>query len=157
VAVERWPGGIRREVVRHPGACAAVAFVDDHRILLVRQMREAVRRELLEVPAGTRDVAGESGEDTMGREIREETGYEAKSLELIGSILTTPGFTNERIDLYVARVGPEPVGEPEEEGVEVVIMDFDEAVAAAVSGGIEDAKSVVALLLARIRRRERSA
>jgi ADP-ribose pyrophosphatase len=145
VEVERWPGGARREIVRHPGAAAAVVLLGDA-VVLVRQLREAVRRVLLEVPAGTRDVAGESPEETIRREIREETGYVATRLEPLGSILTTPGFTDERIELYVAWVD-DPPGEPEEEGIEVVVVPFTKAVAMAEDGRIEDAKSVAALLL----------
>jgi len=145
VEVEHWPGGARREIVRHPGATAAVVRLGD-RVVLVRQLREAVRRVLLEVPAGTRDVPGESPEETIRREIREETGYLATRLEQLGSILTTPGFTDERIELYVAWV-EDPPGPPEEEGIEVAVVPFAEAVAMAEDGRIEDAKSVAALLL----------
>jgi ADP-ribose pyrophosphatase len=150
VVVEHWPEGKRREIVRHPGACAAVVFVDEHRVVLVRQMREAVRRETLEVVAGTRDVEGESPEDTIRREIQEETGYAATRVERIGSILTTPGFSTERIDLFVAWA--EPSGQPPtEEGVTTSVVPFDQAVGMALSGEIADAKSTVALLLTRER------
>jgi len=154
VAVERWPAGIEREVVYHPGACAAVVFTDASNILLVRQMRQAVRRETLEVVAGTRDVPGETPEDTIRREIEEETGHRAISLERIGSILTTPGFTSERIELFVATA--EPTGAaPSEEGIQVVSVPFDRAIRMAMSGEIEDAKSVLLLLLTRDLKPER--
>jgi ADP-ribose pyrophosphatase len=150
VVVERWPEGRTREIVRHPGACAAVVFVDEQNVLLVRQMREAVRRETLEVVAGTRDVEGESPEDTIRREILEETGHAAARVEPLGSILTTPGFSTERIDLFVAWA--QPAGRsPTEEGITTLVVSFDEAVRMALSGEIEDAKSSVALLLARER------
>jgi ADP-ribose pyrophosphatase len=144
VEVQRWRGDVRRDVVRHPGACAAAVLVGDDRVVLVRQLREAVRRVTLEVPAGTYDVPGETPEEAMRREIREETGHRVTRLEALGSILTTPGFTDERIDLFVAWA--EPDGDPEEEGITVVTMSVAEAVAAARDGSIEDAKSVVALL-----------
>ncbi len=150
VSVEHWPGGIEREVVRHPGACAAVVFPDQSNVLLVRQMRQAVRQETLEVPAGTRDVAGETQEDTMRREIMEETGYRTTAIEPLGSILTTPGFTSERIDLFLAQAEPSGHG-PSEQGTEPVIVPFDQAIRMALTGQIEDAKSIVALLLARER------
>jgi ADP-ribose pyrophosphatase len=147
VVVERWPGGRRREIVRHPGACAAVVFVDDDQVVLVRQRREAVRQETVEVVAGTRDVEDELPEETIRREIREETGYAATRLERLGSILTTPGFTTERIDLFVAWA--KPSGDPPtEEDITTEIVPFDRAVEMARSGEIEDAKSALALLLA---------
>jgi ADP-ribose diphosphatase len=150
VVVERWPDGKRREVVRHPGACAAVVFVDDHHVALVRQKREAVRRETLEVVAGTRDIPGEPPEDTIRREILEETGHVATRFERLGSILTTPGFSTEVIDLFVAWA--EPSGEPPtEEDLTTVIVPFDRAVEMALSGKIDDAKSALALLLVRER------
>jgi ADP-ribose pyrophosphatase len=150
--VEHWPGGSRREIVRHPGACAAVVFVDEDRVVLVRQFREAVRRSLLEVPAGTRDVPGETEKETVRREILEETGYRAARVVRLGSILTTPGFSDERIGLYVAWVEPGPPVAPEEPGVETVLLRFDDAVRMVHAGEIEDAKSCVALLLARATR-----
>lgn len=150
VVVERWPGERKREIVRHPGACAAVVFVDERHVVLVRQMREAVRKETLEVVAGTRDVDGESPEDTIRREILEETGHDAARVAHLGSILTTPGFSTERIDLFVAWA--QPAGRsPTEEGIATHVVSFDEAVRMALSGEIEDAKSSVALLLARER------
>jgi ADP-ribose pyrophosphatase len=150
VVVERWPDGKRREVVRHPGAGAAVVFVDDRLVVLVRQLREAVRRETLEVVAGTRDIPGEHPEDTIRREILEETGHVATRFERLGSILTTPGFSTEVIDVFVAWA--EPSGEPpSEEGITTVVVPFDRAVEMALSGEIDDAKSALALLLARER------
>jgi 8-oxo-dGTP pyrophosphatase MutT (NUDIX family) len=147
VDVEYWPNGARREVVRHPGACAAVVFEAEDHVLLVRQMREAVRRELLEIPAGTRDVPTESPEETIRREIREETGREVTELEWIGRIFTTPGFTDETMELFVARAEPDP-GQATETGISTVAVPFDQAVRMVLDGRIEDAKSCVALLLA---------
>jgi ADP-ribose pyrophosphatase len=150
VVVEHWPEGRKREIVRHPGACAAVVFVDEQHVVLVRQIREAVRIETLEVVAGTRDVDGESPEDTIRREIVEETGHVADRVVRIGSILTTPGFSTERIDLFIAWA--QPTGRPPtEQGIATLVVRFDEAVRMALSGEIEDAKSSLALLLARER------
>jgi ADP-ribose pyrophosphatase len=153
--VEHWPAGGRREIVRHPGACAAVVFVDEDRVVLVRQFREAVRRTLLEVPAGTRDVPGETEEETVRREILEETGYRTARVDRLGSILTTPGFSDERIGLYVAWVEPGPPVEPQEPGIQTVVVRFDDAVRMVHAGEIEDAKSCVAVLLARATRASR--
>jgi ADP-ribose pyrophosphatase len=114
--------------------------------VLVRQMREAVREELLEIPAGLLDVAGESPERAAIRELEEETGYLAASVEHLGSILTSPGFSDERIELFVAR-DVEPGGHAIEDGVSTVLMSFESALHAVEDGRIADAKSVTALLL----------
>jgi ADP-ribose diphosphatase len=148
VEVERWPAG-EREVVRHPGACAVVAFTPEGEVLLVRQFREAVRQELLEIPAGIYDVEGEDPGGCAARELLEETGFRAAGLEALGTIYTSPGFTDERIDLFMARA--EDADGPVEEGVELVRLPFAHAIRAVQDGRIEDAKTVCALLLARDR------
>ncbi|HWC32733.1 MAG TPA: NUDIX hydrolase [Actinomycetota bacterium] len=132
-------------MVRHPGAVAVVALTRDGAVVLVRQRREAVRETLLEVPAGILDVAGEAPQDAARRELREETGYEADVWEPLGAILSSPGFSDERVELFAAR-GAERVTEPEE-GIEVVVMAHGEALRAVRDGTIADAKSAGALLL----------
>jgi len=153
VEVEQWPAG-EREVVRHPGACAVVALTETGEVLLVRQMRESIREILLEIPAGVYDVPGEDPSGCAARELLEETGYRATDLEPLGTIITSPGFTDERIDLFVARA--EDAAGQGEEGVEVVRMALADAVDAVRDGRIKDAKTLVALLLLhdRTRRRE---
>jgi ADP-ribose pyrophosphatase len=150
VRVESWPAG-EREVVRHPGACAIVAITPSEHVLLVTQFREPVRRELLEIPAGIRDVEGESASGCAARELMEETGCRALSIESLGSILTSPGFADERIDLFVARTAEEPEDATREEGVNVVKLLYRDALAAIEDGRIEDAKTIAALHLARHR------
>jgi ADP-ribose pyrophosphatase len=81
-----------RDVVRHPGAVAVVAVTDDRRVLLVRQYRGPVDRELLEIPAGTRDVEGEPPQETARRELSEEAGVRAGELRLLARVLNSPGF-----------------------------------------------------------------
>jgi ADP-ribose diphosphatase len=147
VEVETWPAGIR-EVVRHPGACGVIALTAEGDVVLVRQMREALREVLLEIPAGIFDVVGEDPAGCAAREVLEETGHGVTRLEPLGRIHTSPGFSDERIELYVAQV--EHVGGGED-GVEVVRMPFPAAVAAAEDGRITDAKSIAGLLLARAR------
>jgi ADP-ribose pyrophosphatase len=148
VDVETWPVGVR-EVVRHPGACAVVALTPEGDVLLVRQFRQAVRQELIEIPAGIFDVEGEDAAGCAVRELLEETGYRVTELERLGTIHSSPGFTDERLELFVAQAEPE--GEPSEHGVEMLRMPFAAAVSAAEDGRITDAKSVAGLLLAKAR------
>ena len=89
------------DVIRHPGAAAVVPFLSQDEVLLIRQYRYAAGGTLFEVPAGKLDP-GEAPEVCAARELEEETGWRAGSLELLGSIWTTPGFTDERIHLYSA-------------------------------------------------------
>jgi ADP-ribose pyrophosphatase len=150
VEVERWPVG-EREVVRHPGACAVVAITPSGEVLLVRQVREAVRRELLEIPAGIFDVDGEAGGECAARELLEETGYRARSVQHLGSIYTSPGFTDERIELFLAETEGSPVpNHVPEAGVEVVRVPVDSIAPASLKDTV-DAKSLIGILLARDR------
>ncbi len=146
LSVEVWEGR-HREVVHHPGACAAVA-VRGGDVLLVRQFRDAVGEHLLEIPAGVRDVDGEDSADCAAREILEETGHRVKGIEPLGWIYPSPGFSDEVIELFLANV--EPAGDHEDE-IEVVRMPLAQAVAAVRDGRIRDAKSAVALMLASAR------
>lgn len=145
VDVEAWPSGVR-EVVRHPGACAVVALTAEGEVVLVRQFREAVRQELLEIPAGIFDVDGEDGAGCAARELLEETGYRAVNLRYLAAIYTSPGFANERIELFTADA--EPTAAQREEGIEVVTMSPADAIEAIERGDITDAKTAVGLLLA---------
>jgi ADP-ribose pyrophosphatase len=115
-------------------------------VVLVRQFREAVRRALLEIPAGIFDVAGEDGAGCAARELLEETGYRAARMDPLASIFTSPGFADERIELFVADA--EPGAGAGEDGVDVVTMPLDRAFRAVDEGEILDAKTVVGLLLA---------
>jgi ADP-ribose pyrophosphatase len=145
VEVQRWAEPQRvREVVRHPGAVAVLAIHDGDAIL-VRQLREAVGERLLEIPAGIRDIEGEPAEETARRELLEETGYRAVTLRPLGRIHTSPGFTDEVVELYVGEA-ERSAGRSEPE-VEVVAMPVDEVVAAVRRGEITDAKTAVAVLL----------
>jgi ADP-ribose pyrophosphatase len=145
VSAERWPAG-DREVVHHPGACAVVALTDAGEVVLVRQFREAVREALLEIPAGIFDVEGEDGAGCAARELLEETGHRARALEPLAAIYTSPGFADERVELFMADA--EPVGGPGEPGVEVVVVPLELAARWIDEGRIVDAKTIAGLLLA---------
>jgi ADP-ribose pyrophosphatase len=143
VEVQSWSAG-EREVVRHPGACAVVALTSEGDVLLVRQFREAVRETLMEIPAGVFHVEREDPAACAARELLEETGYRASNIRVLGSIYTSPGFADERIELFLADAIPD--GEAED-GIEVVRMPFQEALDAVREGHITDAKTVAGLLL----------
>ena len=98
------PDGVpfERDVVRHPGAVAVVPVTDAGTVVLVHQYRPAVDRWVLEVPAGTCDVAGEALESTARRELAEEVGYTADDLTLLTRCLVTPGFCDEVSSVYLA-------------------------------------------------------
>ena len=144
-----------REVVHHPGAVAVVPVLDDGRtVVLVRQYRSALDELVLEVPAGKCDVEGEAAELTAARELEEEVGYRAGSLERLCVIHNSPGFSDERVvvflgtDLEAGAATPHGV---EEEHMAVEHVSLDEAPRLIADGHVTDAKTVVGLLLARDR------
>jgi ADP-ribose pyrophosphatase len=147
----RLPNGhtLTMELIRHPGAAAVVPVDHDGNVILVRQYRHAAASWLLEVPAGKLDHPGESPEDCARREVEEETGYRAGRLVPLGWVWTTPGFTNEKIWLYLALdLTPTQSGLQADEVLTVKKLPFAEAAARALSGEIVDSKSVIALLRA---------
>jgi len=150
VEVESWDGH-DFEVIRHPGAAAVLPLTPDGDVLLVRQFRPAIRRTLVEIPAGILDMDGEDALGCAARELFEETGYRHRSLEFVGGIYTSAGFADEYIHLFEAWTGNRQEGTPEQ-GIEVLRRPLDEMVAAARAGRVRDAKTAVALLLAGARR-----
>jgi ADP-ribose diphosphatase len=149
----RYPDGetAEREIVAHPGAVAVIAH-DDRHFFMVRQPREAVGEEsLLELPAGKLDEEGESPIDCAKRELVEEVGIEAEQWRELKVIYSSPGFTDEKVHIFVAaeltKVDAQP-GEGERiEIVEVPLDELDETIEAC-----SDAKSLVGLLLFRAQR-----
>lgn len=136
-----------REVVLHRGAVALLAFVDDRRLCLVRNHRYTVNATLLEVPAGTID-AGEAPEATARRELTEETGYTAGRITPIASWYVSPGVLNERMWLFACEdLRPGPTEHQPDERLEPVLLSWDDALAMVREGRIEDAKTMLALLL----------
>lgn len=150
------PGGRRAtlETIRHPGAAAALPFLEDDEVILIRQYRHAVGGTILEIPAGKLDRPGEPPDRCAAREVEEETGVRPGRLVPLGSILTTPGFTDEVIWLFEAHeLVPTATAHEDDEVIEPVTMPFGEALAAVEDGRIRDAKSVAAILAAAVRRR----
>ncbi|MEO6206189.1 MAG: NUDIX hydrolase [Mycobacteriales bacterium] len=92
-----------RDVVVHPGAVAVVALDEDNQMVLVRQYRHPVGRQLDELPAGLLDKAGEPAHETAARELAEEAGLAAAEWHVLVDVLTTPGMSDEAIRIYLAR------------------------------------------------------
>jgi ADP-ribose pyrophosphatase len=151
VVEEEWPGVGTWEIVRPSDAATVVPHTPDGDVLLVRQFRPAVGRAMLEIPAGHLDVEGEAPAECAARELREETGFRPVSIEPLGVMFPSPGAWGERIHLFLAETAPEPEADPEE-GIELVRRPFDEIVADARAGRVDDAKTALALLLSASRR-----
>ncbi len=134
------------DIVRHPGASAVVPFLSDDEVLLIRQYRHATNGSILEVPAGKLDP-GETPEICAMRELEEEAGQRAGRLVALGPIWTSPGFTDEQIHLFAAH-DLEAVERrlEDDEVIDLVPMQLREAVELVWNGGINDAKSALALL-----------
>jgi len=136
------------ELVRHPGASAIVPFVTPGEVLLIRQFRYAAGGFILEVPAGTLNP-GEAPESCARREVEEESGHRAGRLDHLGSILTTPGFTDEVIHLWAAHdLTPVAQRLDHDEVLSVVRLPFADALDKIRSGEIRDAKTICALMMA---------
>ncbi len=141
----------RLEMLRHPGAAAVVPFLDDlhapdPRVLLIRQFRHAADGFIWEVPAGRLD-AGESPEQCAERELEEETGKRSGRLERLTTILTTPGFTDEKIHLFAAYDLTEGHTRREvDEFMELHPLRWSEVMASIRAGDITDGKTLISLL-----------
>jgi ADP-ribose pyrophosphatase len=133
------------EVVRHPGASAVVPLKQDGTVVLIRQFRHAAGGFIYEIPAGKLSP-GEEPLACAERELEEEIGYRAGSFELLSSIFTAPGFTDEVIHIYKASgltKGRQQLDR--DEVLEVVGMRLDEAIEMIRTGAIRDAKTIVGL------------
>ena len=144
VTVERW-GQHEREIVEHPGAVAIVAIDREGMLTLVRQLREAVRTELLELPAGTLEE-GEAPLACARRELAEETGLTGGTWRQVAAFYTTPGFSRERMHLFFAEELERGNASPESDE-ELEVVRWARAEIAAKLGEIEDAKTLAGLLL----------
>lgn len=149
----RFPNGTigNLEMIRHPGASAVVPFLNDPnsrdpQVLLIRQYRYATTGEIYEIPAG-RLEPGEDPRDCARRELREETGYSAENLIFLTTFYTTPGFTDEKIHIFMASaVDPGDVALEADEVVTVAPMSLSSAMALVQSGEISDGKTIIGLL-----------
>lgn len=145
---------VDREIVHHPGAVVVVPVTADRKAVMVRQFRAAVGDDLLEVPAGKRDVEGEPTEVTAARELAEEVGLRAGRLQLLARFYNSPGFSDEFTFLYLAtdlEDVPHDRQGAEEESMTIEHVDLDAVPGLIESGELVDAKSIIALTLAAAR------
>lgn len=143
-------GEFVRDIVRHPGAVSAVAIEDDS-IFLVRQYRAPIDQDSWEIPAGKKDIPGEDSIVAVARELAEEVGRRAGSIEPLINIFHSPGFCDEWQEIFLATDLHEVEREAdgiEEEHMLVELVPFDEAVAMTTDGRITDAKTIVGILAA---------
>jgi ADP-ribose pyrophosphatase len=134
------------ELMHHPGAACVAPVNEGGEVLLIRQYRHAVGQEIWELPAGLLH-AGEAPADCAARELAEETGFRAGRLVDLGGIVPTPGYSDERIHLFLAcdlQAGG-AAHEPDEVIVDQRWLPWPEALAMVASGEIEDAKSIAGL------------
>jgi ADP-ribose pyrophosphatase len=151
----RFPNGTigELEMIRHPGASAVVPFLtdptgDDPTVLLIRQYRYAAERYLYEVPAGRLDP-GEAPDACARRELREETGCVAERVEHLITMYTTPGFTDEKIHLFMATGITRGEDEREaDEFIETETMPLSRALSLVEQGELQDGKTALALMYA---------
>jgi len=151
VTIERitLPNGMikDREVVRHPGAAAMVPLLDDGKVVLIKQYRHAVNRFLWEIPAGTLEPSEEPVECAR-RELVEETGYEAARFDKLAEILPAPGYTDECIHIFLAtKLTPAEQKLEDDEVLDMESVSLEAALEMITKGDIQDAKTIVGLLL----------
>ena len=159
VAEIELPNGRRstREIVRHRGAAVILGQRPDGKFVLIRQYRRAVEATLLEIVAGCLEE-GESPEEGARREMEEESGYTVEALEKVGVIVPCPGYSEEHLHLYYARLSQEPRPQrPDfDENLEPAVMTAEEIDAALDAGELIDGKSIALWLMWR-RRQARGA
>ena len=143
-----------REIVEHNGGVGLIALKDDGRVILVRQFRKPLERDILEIPAGKIEI-GEDSLATAKRELKEETGYTAKEYEYLGRIYPSVGYTTEMIELYLCtNLIPGDTDFDESESIEIEEYYLNDLYKMALKGKIEDAKTLAAILLVYGRKHE---
>lgn len=135
------------DFIEHKGAAAVVAVREDGKLLMVRQYRNALERETLEIPAGGLNTREEPTDQAAMRELEEETGYRCDNLDFLISIRTTVAFCNEKIDIYVARnlaMGHQHLDE--DEFINVEAYTVEELMEMIYGGTIQDSKTICAIM-----------
>lgn len=135
------------DFIGHKGAAAVVPVLEDGRLLMVRQYRNALDRFTLEIPAGGKDDVDEPMITCAARELEEETGYTCNKLEFLISVQTTVAFCNERIDIFVAKdLVKTHQNLDEDESIDIVPCTVEELSELIYAGKIQDGKTIAAIL-----------
>ena len=137
-----------REIVKHPGAVAILAYKDEDTVLLIKQFRKAIDKDIFEIPAGKIEK-GEDIESSALRELEEETGYKAKKMEYLGKIVTSPGFSDEYIYIYKAFnlcKGKDGL-EDEDEFIDLMEISIDKLKEYIKDGKVIDGKTISAVMM----------
>lgn len=139
----------KREIVEHPGSVGIIAITEDDCLILVRQYRKAVEDFLLEIPAGKLEV-NEEPRETGIRELQEETGYVAAKIKYLMDFYSSPGFTDEKISIFLAE-DLEKVGENPDEGefIQIEKVHIDDLESMIKKGEVLDSKTIIASYIAR--------
>ncbi|MBR0596863.1 NUDIX domain-containing protein [Sinanaerobacter chloroacetimidivorans] len=136
-----------REIIEHNGGVALAAVTDDGKMVMVKQFRKAAEKAVLEVPAGKIE-AGEDHRLTAERELKEETGYSAREIRFLTSFYSSIGYSTEVIYLYLASgLTPGETDFDDNESIDILEYDRSELKQMVLSGEIEDAKTIAAILL----------
>jgi ADP-ribose pyrophosphatase len=142
-----------REVVEHPGAVAVIAITQDDELVLVRQFRQPAGEVLIEIPAGVPEK-NEAGEAAARRELEEETGYYAKNIKKVWAGYSSPGYSSEVIQFFLATDMNLMKQHPDEdEFVEVELVDIDACLDLLKTGQINDNKTMIGILIADLARK----
>ena len=135
------------DFIHHNGAAAVVPVLDDGRILMVSQYRNALERDTLEIPAGKLDAPDEPGYDCAVRELEEETGYRSSDVDWLMTLRTTVAFCDEKIEIFVARnLKAAKQNLDENEYVDVKSFTIEELKEKIYTGAIQDSKTIAAIL-----------
>lgn len=137
------------DVIHHPGAAAMVPLTDDRKVVMLRQYRHAIRRNIWEIPAGTLEP-DEDPETCARREVEEETGYRAARFVRLGKIVPVPGYSDETITLFLCtELTLKAQNLDADEQITVQTIAFEEALDMVTTGQIQDAKTIAGLFMAR--------
>lgn len=139
----------KREIIEHPGGVAIIAITNDDCLILVKQYRKAAEDFLYEIPAGKLEVNEEPRETAM-RELREETSYESNNLTYLSEFYTSPGYSDEKIHLFLAEDLYEVNAEPEPgEFIEQIKVNIDDLIDMINKGEIVDSKTIIGIYYAK--------
>lgn len=143
-----------REIVEHNGGAAVAAITNEDKIVMVKQYRKAFDSVILEVPAGKIEK-GDNPDETVNRELKEETGYTAEKVTYLTEMLPSVGYTQEAVHIYLAEgLASGETDLDANEAIQVVELDFQEALGMVMRGEIKDAKSIIAILMTNQMREE---